>query len=130
MLRGASKLPPSGFAALTTDFAVAPAPEPIRNPIAFEAPPPDPALNATSAALPAFATSAAATCIFTWLASTKVVGRASPFHRIVVPLLKFDPVTVIVNAGPPGFADAGDTDVTSGAREAAASGTRMSKTPR
>ena len=42
-----------------------------------------------------------------WLALTKVVGRADPFHCTVDPLTNPDPFTVRVNAAPPAVAKAG-----------------------
>ena len=58
-------------------------------------------------AVPCDAIKLAATKAVNWLALTKVVGRADPFHCTVDPLTNPDPFTVRVNAAPPAAAEFG-----------------------
>src|SRR2546421_3141544 len=74
-------------------------------------------VSALESAVPGFATvtcavaadkmSAAVMAAVTWLAETKVVVRAEPFHLTVAPLKKPEPLTVRVKAAPPAVAEVG-----------------------
>src|SRR5262245_11589569 len=61
-------------------------------------------------AVPAAAMSAAVIAAVSWVALPNVVARLLPFHRTLVPLTKFEPVTVSVNPGPPACAELGVRD--------------------
>ncbi len=68
-------------------------------------------------AVPAAATKNPSTAAVSWVALTKVVGRAAPFHRTLWLLWKFDPLTVSANDAAPEIAEAGEIDeIAGGAR--------------
>ena len=77
----------------------------IVNVNAFEIAPPG--FCTVTLAMPGEATSAAATEAVNWLAPTKLVDKADPFHITVAPDAKLDPFTVRVNAAPPAVAEFG-----------------------
>src|SRR3977135_2221448 len=110
MLRGASALPPAGFAAFTNAFDALSGGGPMVNAIEFDAPPPLPELNAITEALPTAAMSPAGILTARWLSSSSVVGRLCPFQRTTVRGTKLEPVTESVNSAPPDFAEAGATE--------------------
>ena len=56
----------------------------------------------------AVATSAAGTDAVSWVAETKVVGSAVPFHTTVAPVTKLEPFTVSVKAAAPWVALLGE----------------------
>ena len=87
-----------------TDVPVA---ELIVNVREVEVPPPGVGLKTVTAAVPAFAISAADTAAVSRVPFTKVVVRAVPFHLTVELLMKFVPLSVSVNAEPPAVAELG-----------------------
>ena len=58
-------------------------------------------------AVPGVARSEAGICIVSCVLLAKVVDRGLPFHRATAPALKFVPLIVNVNPGPPAVAEAG-----------------------
>ena len=66
-------------------------------------------------ALPAAATKLAGTCAVNFVALTKLVLSAVPFHCTTAPETKPVPLTVSVKAGPPAVAEFGLSDVIAGA---------------
>ena len=80
----------------------------------FDVPPPGAGLPTVTCAVPAVAMSAAGMAAVSRVAETNVVARSAPFHRTTEPLMKFVPVTVSVNPGPPAVAVAGLRPVVAG----------------
>jgi hypothetical protein len=80
-----------------------------------EVPPPGVGLNTVTAAVPTALTSAAVIAARKAVWDTKVVVRAAPFHCTVDADMKFDPVTINVNAGSPANAELGIKDPITGA---------------
>jgi len=66
-----------------------------------DVPPPGAGLVTVTCTVPAVAISAAEMAALIWLALTKVVVRALPFQFTIELLIKFDPFTIKLNAGPP-----------------------------
>src|SRR5689334_2056133 len=110
MLRGATALPPNGFAALTIAFEELAGAGPIVNATGLEAPAPVLEENARIDALPTFAISDALICAVKWLRSTNCVVRSCPFQRTIVLELKWLPFTESAKAGPPAFTTSGEMD--------------------
>src|SRR5437868_4714856 len=98
MLRCARTLPPAALAALTKPSAVNFGAGPMAMETELETPPPVSGLNAVRVPLPTAARSDAGISTVTWVLSTKILGRFSPFHRIAVPGRKFAPVKLRVAA--------------------------------
>src|SRR5262249_132396 len=73
----------------------------------LEAPPPGAGLTTVISAVPAEEMSALVIAAVSWEALTKVVVRALPFHCTTAPDTKPVPLTVNVNAAPPGAAESG-----------------------
>lgn len=73
----------------------------IVNTTTFEVPPPGVALNTVILAVPAVVRSGAFTIAVNCVALTNVVASDEPFQFTTEPLIKFEPVTVSVNAGSP-----------------------------
>ena len=69
---------------------------------ALEVPPPGVGLNTVMEATPWLAMSAALIDAVTCVPFTNCVVLSAPFHRTMDPAMKLVPVTVSVNAGPPG----------------------------
>jgi len=67
----------------------------------FDGPPPGKALTTVTLAEPADAMSAPEIDAVSWMALTKVVLLAYPFHCTLDPLTKFVPLTTRVKAGAP-----------------------------
>ena len=65
-------------------------------------------------AVPGAAMSLAGTCAVSWVALTKAVVRAAPFHCTTEPLTKLIPVTVSVKAAPPATALLGESVLNDG----------------
>ena len=65
--------------------------------------------------VPALAIWAAVTLAVNWVDEPTVVDSETPSHKIVVPLAKFVPVAVSVNAAPPAATVAGVIDESVGA---------------
>lgn len=82
----------------------------IANVAGAEAPPPGAGLNTVIMDEPGDTISAAGTAAVNLVAFTNVVVRAAPFHSTTDVLTKFVPVTVRVNAGPPGLANVGPSE--------------------
>ena len=80
----------------------------------FEVPPPGVGFKTVIAAVPELAMSAAVIVAVNCVALTNVVTRALPFHCAVDPLMKFVPVSVIVNAAPPAPVEVGEIAVSVG----------------
>lgn len=80
----------------------------------LEVPPPGVGFTTVTAAVPAFAISAAVIAAVSCVALTKVVVRALPFHCATELLMKFVPVSVSVNAAPPTPVEAGAIEVSVG----------------
>ena len=70
----------------------------------FDGPPPGKGLTTVTLAAPADAMSALETDAVSWMALTKVVLLADPFHCTFDPLTKFVPLTTKVKAGAPAVA--------------------------
>src|SRR3989454_551024 len=87
----------------------------IESVCAAEVPPPGVDVITVIEAVPVVAMSAAVIAAVSWVALTKVVVRAAPFHCTVLPLTKPVPVAVSVNPAPPAVALVGDTHVSVGA---------------
>jgi hypothetical protein len=75
--------------------------------LAFEYPPPGPGLNTVMVGVFALAISEAGIAAVSFEPVTKVVVREEPFQLTVDPATNPVPVTVKVNAGPPGAMAAG-----------------------
>src|SRR5437867_1269824 len=73
----------------------------------FDVPPPGAGLPTVTCAVPPVAMSVAGMVAVSWVAETNVVARSAPFHRTTEPPMKFVPVTVSVNPGPPATAAVG-----------------------
>jgi hypothetical protein len=82
---------------------------------ALEVPPPGAGLDTVTEAVPAVAMSAAVIEACRLVPDANVVGRALPFHSTVEEEMKFEPVTVTVNAGPPAIVLFGARELTDGA---------------
>src|SRR5207245_660233 len=80
----------------------------------LDVPPPGAGVNTVTVGVPATAMSAAGMAAVSWVAEANVVARAAPFHRTTDPVMKFVPVTVSVNPGPPAVAVAGLRPVVAG----------------
>src|SRR3989442_3955487 len=80
----------------------------------FDVPPPGAGVPTVTCAVPAVAMSAARMAALSRVAGTDVVARSAPFHRTTQPPMKFVPVTVSVNPGPPAVAVAGLRPVVAG----------------
>jgi hypothetical protein len=87
----------------------------IENVCPAEVPPPGAALTAVTEAVPALEISEAGTEAVTEVALTKVVTSGTPFQLTTVPLTKFVPVSVSVNAPLATVVDVGLMDVSAGA---------------
>src|SRR5207249_4387086 len=74
---------------------------------ALDVPPPGPGLKTVTPAGPGCAMSARPICAVNCVLLTKAVGRLLPFHLTCEPAMKFDPLMVSVNAGPPAGAEEG-----------------------
>src|SRR5688572_22079223 len=81
---------------------------------AFDVPPPGAGLSTVTWAVPTAAMSVAGMAAVSWVADTRVVGRAAPFQRTTEPDMKFVPVRVSVKPGPPAVAAAGLIPLTVG----------------
>jgi hypothetical protein len=81
----------------------------IVNVRAEEAPPLE-VLYTLTLAVPVVAISDARIEPCNWLELTYVVVRSVPFHRITEFVVKFEPVAVRMNPGPPAFAEVGDIE--------------------
>jgi len=79
----------------------------IVNGSAPEVPPPGAGLETVTLAVPDAPSSVAGTCAVSWLALTKLVGRAVPFQLITELLMKLPPLIVSVNAPSPAVTAAG-----------------------
>jgi hypothetical protein len=86
----------------------------IVNTSAFDVPPPGAGLNTVTLAVPAAAMSLAGIAAVTCVVLKYVVVRLDPFQRTTDELTKPDPFTVSVNAGPPGVALLGESEVSAG----------------
>jgi hypothetical protein len=75
------------------------------NVAAFDKPPPG--LSTVTLALPGEAISLAGMAALSWVALTKVVVTAAPFHSTTDPFTNPAPFRVSVNAGPPAIAELG-----------------------
>jgi hypothetical protein len=71
----------------------------------------EPGICTDTCAVPAVAMFAAGTGAVSCVALTSVVVRAVPFHKISAPVVKPDPLAVIVKLGPPTTAVLGLTNV-------------------
>ena len=81
---------------------------------AFESPPPGAGLKTVTCTVPTLTMSVAGIAAVNCVAVTNV-GRALPFHRTTEPGMKFEPVIVNANAGPPAFALDGARELMTGA---------------
>jgi len=79
-----------------------------------DVPPPGEGFTTVTGTGPAVAMSVAKIAAVNWVLLTKLVMRALPFHCTVAPETKFVPVTVSVNAAPPGVALEGESKVAVG----------------
>jgi hypothetical protein len=71
-------------------------------------------VNTVTDAVPAVAISAAVIAAVNCVALTNVVVRLLPFHCATDVLMKFDPFSVNVNAGPAAVAELGDSEASTG----------------
>src|SRR6185436_20616867 len=81
---------------------------------AAELPPPGAGLVTVTVAPPVAPRSLAGTLAVRLVLLTKVVVSAAPFQLTTLPLTKFDPVTVRVNAAPPMIPAEGEIELTLG----------------
>jgi hypothetical protein len=72
---------------------------------------PPPGVYTVTLAVPAVAISDARIEPCNWLELTYVVVRSVPFHRITEFVVKFEPLAIRMNPGPPGFAKLGDSEL-------------------
>ena len=70
----------------------------------FDGPPPGEGLTTVTVAVPAVAMAAPEIDTVSWMALTKAVFLADPFHCTLDPLMKFLPLTTSVRAGAPAVA--------------------------
>src|SRR5678816_4362308 len=79
-----------------------------------DVPPPGVGFSTVTGKWPTVERSAVEMVAVTLVASTKVVGRAEPFHRTLAPLTKLNPLTVKVNPISPTTAEVLESDVRPG----------------
>jgi len=79
-----------------------------------DVPPPGVGFSTVTGKWPTVERSAVEMVVVTLVASTKVVGRAEPFHRTLAPLTKLNPLTVKVNPISPTTAEVLESDVRPG----------------